>query len=1304
MSCGPAGVSWSSIKPLCERAGYGIWKFKMRMYLMHEDLWETIVGYPDEKPSDANKRDQRALTKICLTIDGGAIAHVRSAETAKQAWDALKDAFEDKGMGRKLALERRLYRYNLSDFNDGVEQYISTIIATSQDLAEIGKKIDDESLAAIMLGGLGPRYDPLVMALENSNLKITSELVKGKLLNEFSKTVDVCELENKPSTSALKSQGKISSQNYKKKRTIKCYGCGEPGHKRPDCPMNKDEKEKYVKNVTLMTALNTVEGESTTFYIDTGATNHMCRNIDYLENVRLNDEGSNDNVTVANGEKISCSGIGNISFSTKDCIEGTMAGVVAVPALKCNLLSVKKACENDLHVVFDKNGCIFYENFSCTGNAVLRGSVNNGLYTLNCTVNVPKRIASNALLDTSDCRLWHRRLGHLCRIGMDKLRKGEAIGVSYDKMDHEPCIHCLEGKQSRKPFKAIQFKRGTVLLELIHADLCGPMSHDSFQGNKYLLVFIDDFSRAIFPYFISSKTQVKDKFCEFQNAVERQKEVKIKIFRTDNGTEFVNQGMRDYLTSKGIKHETTTPYSPQSNGVAERVNRTLVEKARCMLAEGKLSKVYWQDAVQTAAYLKNRSPHRALENKTPFEMWYGNKPNLTHLRVFGCRAMVHVPNCYRKKLDVKSTEHIFVGYTDDVHAYFFRSNEFPRRLVKARDVVFFENSFTSLKEYSKSSSQKEMVLPLPLSTDPCNVVEQTVNVDVPTTSTSTSMDVRGVCPDYFHDASDIEAEVELSNNVLGQSESIEERRYPMRERKKPDFLLYKTYTEEINNKNPSSYSEVMHAVDKDSWITAMQDEYNSLIERNTWILVDRPEHKKVIPCKWVYKLKRDALGNPVKYKARLVAKGYAQEAGVDYDETFSPVVRNSSLRLLLAFAVDNEYKLKHLDVDTAFLNGDLDEEVFMQQPVGFTQENGKVCLLKKSLYGLKQASRAWNKRLDETLKGLGFSRTSSESCVYTKLFASSELVILAVYVDDIVLLHKNDMTYDTVKHDLRNYFGIKDLGNLNYFLSLNVNYENGVVEINQKTFIIDLLKRFNMQQCKTFDTPLASSKLEPGTGEKPDYPYQNLIGSLMYLAVNTRPDIAFVVSFLSQFNTTYDKTHWTAAKRVLQYLKGTIDYSIVYRKTGEYLTAYADADWANCTIDRRSYTGYFVKFAGGPISWESKKQPTVALSSTEAEYMSLSSVTREVVFLRRFLQEISGKVGQVIIYNDCQGAQKLALNPIHHNRTKHIDTKHHFIRDIVSKKIIDLRYIKTHDMSADILTKALGRVPHLRCVKGMGLN
>jgi len=303
-------------------------------------------------------------------------------------------------------------------------------------------------------------------------------------------------------------------------------------------------------------------------------------------------------------------------------------------------------------------------------------------------------------------------------------------------------------------------------------------------------------------------------------------------------------------------------------------------------------------------------------------------------------------------------------------------------------------------------------------------------------------------------------------------------------------------------------------------------------------------------------------------------------------------------------------------------------------------------------------------------------------------------LIIAVYVDDLIIASSNDQALNKLKIDLQKCFNMKDLGNLNYCLGTNFCQKDGIITLNQKKYIQDLLTKFNMQDCKTVSTPMeVGTKLEKRTSEEQEnLPYQNLIGSLMYLSVASRPDISFAVSYLSQFNNCYSNQHWIAAKRVLRYLKGTMDMNLIYKKTGNQIIGFADADWASCTVDRRSYTGYCFMFAGGIIIWESKKQRTVALSTAKAEYMSLTEASKEAIHSKNLANDMGILHEKILIYNDNQAAQRLVVNPS--SKSKHISIKEHFIRDVAQRGDIEICYMRSEEMLADILTKPLPKIQH----------
>ena len=479
----------------------------------------------------------------------------------------------------------------------------------------------------------------------------------------------------------------------------------------------------------------------------------------------------------------------------------------------------------------------------------------------------------------------------------------------------------------------------------------------------------------------------------------------------------------------------------------------------------------------------------------------------------------------------------------------------------------------------------------------------------------------------------------------------------------------------------------------------METEIKSLKENDVWELAELPKGKKTVGSKWVYKVKTGADGSVERYKARLVAQGYTQKYGTDYNETFCPVVRLESLRALIALSVQFGLQLHQVDVTTAFLNGELEEEVYMQQPKGFIRkgEEHLVCKLKKSIYGLKQSPRCWNTALDEQLKEMGFVQSTSDPCIYAD--EGGDSFFIGVYVDDIVLAGSNLERIRNVKEILSQKFDIKDMGKLHYFLGIEVlqKQKTGDIWIGQSNYTENLLKKCNMQDSKPVSTPAdASQKLvNAADGEEcvKQQQYQSIVGSLLYLSVSSRPDITYSVSTLAKFSSQPNKQHWTALKRVLRYLKGTVHYGITYtRKSSKECVGYSDADWAGDLDDRKSTSGYLFQVSGGAVTWRSKKQSCVALSTAEAEYMALSSAAQEAVWLRQLMAELGQPPETATtIFEDNQSPIAMTKNPQFHGRAKHIAIKYHFIREQVSNGMIELKYCPTNQMLADMFTKALSR-------------
>ncbi|RVW69978.1 Retrovirus-related Pol polyprotein from transposon RE1 [Vitis vinifera] len=461
---------------------------------------------------------------------------------------------------------------------------------------------------------------------------------------------------------------------------------------------------------------------------------------------------------------------------------------------------------------------------------------------------------------------------------------------------------------------------------------------------------------------------------------------------------------------------------------------------------------------------------------------------------------------------------------------------------------------------------------------------------------------------------------------------------------------------------------IQEALKISEWKKAVQDEIDALEKNGTWTITDLPVGKRPVGCKWIFTIKYKADGSVERFKARLVARGFTQSYGIDYQETFAPVAKLNTIRILLSLAVNQDWCLQQLDIKNAFLNGDLEEEVYMEILPGFEESMAKnqVCKLQKSLYDLKQSPRAWFDRFTKAVLKLGYKQGQADHTLFVKKSHAGKMTILIVYVDDIILSGNDMEELQNLKKYLSEEFEVKDLGNLKYFLGMEVARSRKGIVVSQRKYILDLLKETGMLGCKPIDTPMDSQKklgIEKESTPVDRGRYQWLVGRLIYLS-HARPDIGFAVSAVSQFMHSPTEKHMEAVYRILRYLKMTPGKGLFFRKTENRDTeVYSDADWAGNIIDRRSTSGYCSFVWGNLVTWRSKKQSVVARSSAEAEYRALA-------------QGISISI---------------AKNPVHHDRTKHVKIDRHFITEKVTSETVKLNYVPTKHQTADILTKALPR-------------
>lgn len=1030
--------------------------------------------------------------------------------------------------------------------------------------------------------------------------------------------------------------------------------------------------------------------------------------------------------------------------------------------------------------------------------------------------------------DTQPLEIWHLRLGHLHQAAIQQLTSratGLHIGPPKPQTLSMNCESCLRGSQHRT-ISHVRSKLASCKLEHIWADIKGPLLDKDIYGFRYFAIFVDEFTRYSVELPMTRRSHLCDAYKLFEARAERVSGCMIVNLHADG--EFISDDLRTHLRNRGIALLLTQPYAPQMNSIAERTIRTVIEHASSMLWATKLPVGFWSSAVKCAVFLMNRSPHSALDGSmTPYEAWFGRKPNLGFLRVFGCRAAAHVPDELRPKTSwtSKSSPHcILIGYSDTENLFELWDVD-KSVVIRKRDVVFWEHELghpkltsplphgvsilpaiagelvtavTPLRDASTPIPSSAPPNDLPLNPRPgkqsidklaseppiqernksgnfrfiseslpsdiaSKVSKITSNFpsdvrfadDVPNqVQVATLETTENLVAQYGHkiDSYDevfmqaYEAEHWIPSEIamsvaLGDTLPVEAYNVGSSRSTKPLFIPH------IDRDVPQTYKQAMPHPHHVMWKEAMDREIQALKQAHTWDIVELPKGRKAFPNRWVFayirgpkvvelqeKIWRERQDGSLTEKqieqltvlksspdamlgkARLVARGDLQMEGIDYEQTFAPVVKFVSLRIILSWAARQRMKVKHWDITSAFLHGNIDMTVYMQQPQGYTDGTNRVCLLKKAIYGLHQSARQFYLKLDEVLADIGYRRLGADWAIWTHPATGG---IIATHVDDMSACGRDEQLTEA-KDRIGKILGVKDLGDITRYLNITCDYdfEKGRFLLSQVDYIMRLLEDYDMSNAFEVTTPMVITDREKWEDSSSDLlndrnkkRYQALVGSLLYLMHATRPDLAYSVIRLSQYSAKPRSCHWEGLQRILRYLKRTKQATLILgtpmdgtqNDTDHELVGYFDAAHAD-TISRRSTCGYFFLWNGSPISWCSRVQRTVALSTTEAEYMSGTEATKEAIWIRGLLSQICGdKQIRCVLRGDNQGSLALAANPVFHQRTKHIDIRQKFITEMVNKGIIAIEYVPTQLMFADGLTKPLPRETHWKHCKNMGL-
>ncbi|WIA35441.1 hypothetical protein OEZ86_003881 [Tetradesmus obliquus] len=1047
--------------------------------------------------------------------------------------------------------------------------------------------------------------------------------------------------------------------------------------------------------------------------------------------------------TFANNTKGYATAIGDCTVQIAHPTSGTrdivLHDVYYVPEATANLLSIGKASKlPGMSFVFAGGNCNFFHNTDLIASTP---EINN-IYIFGHSA-VPQAAAMLAK-SAETPQLWHHRQAHLSYSSLAKqlhMVKGMHITTSQIQAASKAfCDVCPQAKGSKLPYHSHSSSaKATQPLARVHTDVMGPMEEISLGGKLWLATFIDEFTKYSIAVPMESKGDIKTVLPYTLAFMERQTNHKVKALRSDNGPEYMSNTVLAYLKKNGIRHEPTVTYNPQQNGMAERFNRTLMEKARAMLIEASLPKNLWAEAVNTANELYLLAPAAGL-TCTPYEAFFKQKPDISHLRVFGSKVYSVTPPSKRKKLDPKATLGTLVGYAPK--GYRILSND-TGDIVISRDVYFDEclpaPTIPTLQQNPTAKPTKSVSWSPTLATAEPGNTPPAASTDSPSpagasgshqpagasgshqpagaggshqpagaidrsSSTSparTTSPWPALDPPASPPSSNTSPPPPLSASPSGRARKPSTR-YPASD--------YAQHADDDAIVEPKTIGEALSGPQAREWRHAIHRELQSLQQHATWVLMQLPAGHKALDVKWVFKIKRHADGKIERYKARLVVKGFQQREGIDYTEVYAPVSQHSTFRILLALAAQYGFALHHIDITTAFLNGELEEEVYVRQPPGFVEgPAGYVLQLKKALYGLKQAPRAWHTKLKAALHDMHLQPTSADPGLYVRNDSGGILLAL-VWVDDII--YGGTAHVEETKTQLLSTFDGRDLGEASYFLGMTVTRDPAAatIHLQQEQYTKELIAKYGMSDSKPRSTPLPTGiKLAAGEGEPLDtsvYHYGSVVGALNYLATCTRPDIAFASSLLCRYLSCPTKQHWQAAMSVLAYLNGTTSMGLVFngKLGGLQPRGFCDASYGDDPDTRRSTSGSVFTAASGAVIWSSRLQKCVTLSTCESEYVAASHAARDAIWFDKVMFETGFGTSRVQMYGDNQGALKLIRNPITSMRSKHIDVHYHFVREQAASGRIKISFISTDKMLADMLTKAVPEAKHVFCCAGIGLR
>lgn len=1370
-----------------EREGYTTWSGLFEDWAILNDLHKYLstipnpaIIPPNAKPEEIKEimtelsADKKTLAAIRTTL--GTYRHLAETCThAKEAWDAVKTALDKKSTYKKWMDCFAFYRIQYSSEQD-IRAYIDDVLKLRRDATKSGSVIPDVHVNMMLILSM-----PKTISWNQWQATyLTSNDIEKKTPNEVaSALIDAHDMQNQNDSDAIAATASIStpdrmntsSNHFKRGQNnskgvgrradgkIQCFKCKKWGsHTAVECrsvqkadsslteqanaaygfesSSSSDEAEaELIANVikAMKAAKRSNKGSNSRYFIvDSGATHTMVKDLSLYTSMDPN-RAPQGHIQVGNGEKVQIVGKGTIQTAGI-----TLSRVPYAPGLAYNLLSVRTLTKAGLDVHFrsKEQDCIIKSPDG--GSIVAKAELNDtGLYVL-VQPDIHAMIAASTTLDGNNL---HQTLNHIDEKTIKKLVEQGAFGKDTTITPRDPCEACLRGKMHKRPFpKKVKPTHTRKCLKIVHSDVM-QIEVPSLNGCMYAVTFIDEASDWTEVYIIRHKSEVLEKLKIFKARMENQVGKKIKILMTDNGGEYCSHDFTTFTNKYGIIHHKTVPRTPEQNGRAERKNRTLWDDVRTMLRQKNLPSNLWGEAIQHAAYIRNRVPStKRRHHKTPQEILFGEKDDLTQLRPFGTTLFMHIDAQYRAKhTGDRGEEAVFTGIGPDAKGYrcWIRGT---KKVKMSRNITFIHDDSMLQRVQERpirNAEGAEGARHFPALHFPTlNVIPQVSNVEEadqnpPSDSDNSDNDS---ADSLDHEDAPNNDPLDLDPVPIEREEAIDQPPPPAANDQQTtrSGRVVKGTWKKVDNRWVNSngkrgiillsqmldpddaplLEDALNGNERKDWADALAAEHTSFVENDVYDVVDRPRKKKVISSRWILKKKRDYLGRVAKYKGRVVARGFSQIPGEDYKETYCPTIKATTIRAMCALAALKDMEAEHMDVQTAFLNGHLKEDVYMEIPYGFPLYGvkNKVLKLKKTVYGLKQSPLGWYERIHTFLIGIGFKRCVVDHCLYTRM-KDDKFTIIGLYVDDLFILTDDKLDMVKIKTQLKEEFKMSDLGPVHHLLGTIINRDRtaGTIHINQSTYIQQILQRFNMTTLKPVSTPIAQTDRPWATDDQnthlntpldtTTHDYRGLVGCLQFLATMTRPDIAHAVGEVAKHNNSPTNRHWTQAIRILRYLVGTPTHGITYRRDGDnVLKGYSDANWVNNKKDARSTTGFVFVLAGGAITWKSKRQHKIAMSTQQAETFAFTEAGDECTWLQHILEMMGMEQKVTTIYCDNKATISLVNNGkiTNNNRTTVLHCKK-VLEMCWEDKNIETDYISTKFQVADILTKTTDKEQLQRC-------